>query len=85
MSTPKPGDRVRVIDAGLAAIQAICERDPGFTQPPFRNDEGTVAEVVDDLVYINFDGEDGPGTGACAPYPLSDVRLRAAALKEDQQ
>lgn len=56
-------------------IQAICERAPGFTQPPFRNDEGTVDEVHDGMVYINFDSEAGPGLGACAPYPLADVRL----------
>lgn len=73
MTIFKPGDRVQVHDEGLNMIQAICERDPNFSSS-FRNDCGTVDEVHDGLVYINFDNEDGPGRGACAPYPIADVR-----------
>ena len=69
--TFKPGDRVYVVDPGLAELRAIMRR---AGHEPFPNHHGTVDEVHDGLVYINFDSEDGPGQGSCAPYPVEDVR-----------
>lgn len=63
----KKGDRVYVVDAGLAAIRDIMRRATG--QEPEPNHHGTVEEVWDNEdILIYFD--DGVG----APYPVTDVR-----------
>lgn len=68
----KPGDRVYVIDPGLAKLRAIM-RSAGYE--PFPNHHGTVHELWDnDMVFIFFDSEAGPGLGVGAPYPLAEVR-----------
>ena len=73
MAEFKPGDRVYVIDPGLAQLRAIMRRATGVEPAP--NHHGTVDEVWDDgLVLISFDSEDGPGQGSCAPYPPESVR-----------
>lgn len=67
MTTFSHGDRVYVIDEGLAALRAIMRRATG--QEPKPNHVGTVEEIMDDGdVLIYFD--DGGG----APYPPEDVR-----------
>jgi hypothetical protein len=62
----KPGDRVYVTDPALAAMRDIMRRATGVEPAP--NHHGTVNEIWEDSVLINFD--DGCG----APYPFSEVR-----------
>ena len=63
----KKGDRVYVIDVGLAAMRNIMRNATGVEPAP--NHHGTVEEVWDSgSVLIYFD--DGVG----APYPAADVR-----------
>ncbi|NHA02007.1 hypothetical protein G5V59_26825 [Nocardioides sp. W3-2-3] len=63
----KPGDRVYVVDTGLAALREVMRNATG--QEPAPNHHGTVEEVQDSgSVLIYFD--DGVG----APYPAADVR-----------
>jgi hypothetical protein len=64
----KPGDRVFVIDEGLARLRAIMKQVTG--EEPSPNHHGTVEEIWDNgnTLLIYFD--DGGG----APYPVEDVR-----------
>lgn len=70
MNEFKPGDRVYVIDEGLAQMRAIMARSTGIEKP---NHHGTVDEVWENgaTLLINFD--DGVG----APYPVNEVRALA--------
>lgn len=64
----KPGDRVYVIDPGLAQLREIMRR---AGHEPAPNHHGTIPdEPWDDpeTVLIYFDD------GAAAPYPIGDVR-----------
>lgn len=65
MSELKAGDRVYVIDEGLARLRAILKDATGEAPP---NHHGTIDYITDGQALINFDD------GACAPYPLEDVR-----------
>lgn len=64
-STFTVGDRVYVVDPGLAQLRQIM-RDHGHEPTP--NHHGTVDEVWTDSLLITFDG------GGCAPYATSDCR-----------
>lgn len=75
-----PGDRVYVIDPGLAMLRRIMRDATGQEPPP--NHHGTVHEVWDDAVLIHFDSEDGPGQGSAASYPLGEVRHLPAGSPE---
>jgi len=66
MTTFEPGDRVWVVDPGLEALRDIMRRHDG--KEPAPNHHGTVDEIEDGRVYINFDD------GGCAPYPAAGVR-----------
>ena len=68
----KVGDRVYVMDAGLAQLRGIMRTATGVEPTP--NHHGTVQEIDGETVYVCFDNEDGPGQGQLAPYPISDVR-----------
>jgi hypothetical protein len=72
MSEFKPGDRVYVTDSALARMRQIMREATGVEPAP--NHHGTVDQVARGFVYINFDNEDGPGQGSCAPYPPAEVR-----------
>lgn len=62
----KPGDRVQVIDVGLARLREIMRSSTGEEPPP--NHHGSVYRVEGDEILINFDD------GGCAPYPRQEVR-----------
>lgn len=69
--TFKPGDRVYVLDPGLAELRAIMRR---YGHEPTPNHHGTVHEIEDGMVEIWFDNEDGPGLGQASFYPHDEVR-----------
>ncbi len=71
-----PGDRVYVIDPGLAQLREIMARATGEEPPP--NNQGTVEELwEDETLLIVFDADGVEGAGNAAPYPVSEVRLLA--------
>lgn len=68
-TTFKPGDRVYVIDAGLASLRKIMRDATG--REPAPNHHGTVSAgpwESPGSVLIEFD------EGGAAPYPTGDVR-----------
>lgn len=68
------GDRVFVVDEGLARLRDIMRRATGSAPPP--NHFGTVEEVWDDgTVLIAFDENGIEGAGNVAPYPPGEVFL----------
>lgn len=68
------GQRVYVLDEGLAQLRAVMRRATGSEPKP--NHHGTVAELWDDgeTVLIDFDD------GCAAPYPVAIVRPLADDL-----
>ncbi len=71
MADVKVGDRVYVTDPALASLRRIMREASGTEPAP--NHHGTVDEVDGGMAYIIFDGEDGPATSNCAPYPINEV------------
>lgn len=68
MSNLTVGQRVYVLDQGLAELRSIMLRATGSQPKP--NHRGTIAELWDEgqTVLIDFDD------GAAAPYPVAQVR-----------
>ncbi|MEN0070589.1 MAG: hypothetical protein AAGC63_06225 [Propionicimonas sp.] len=64
------GDRVEVLDPGLAELRRIMRQATG--REPTPNHHGLLQEIDDETGYVLFDD-----TGQTAPYPLTALRRRA--------
>lgn len=64
----KVGDRVRVLDEGLAQIREILSRHGH--EPAVPNDIGYIDEIENGFAFIIFDD-----SGQCAPYRLDECEL----------
>lgn len=64
----KIGDRVRVLDEGLAQIRKILSSH-GY-EPEVPNDTGYIDEIHNGFAYVIFDD-----SGQCAPYRLDECEL----------
>jgi hypothetical protein len=78
MENLKIGDKVEVMDAGLAMLNATMERITGKKQKP--NNYGVVSEIEDGgkTILVEFPiGDDDPEEHSqVAPYPSHQVKLR---------
>ena len=73
MTAWQPGDRVEVLDEGLAQLRAIMRRATGQEPPP--NHHGTVTEVLPDgMLLVTFDENGVEAAGNAAPYLPDEVR-----------
>jgi alkanesulfonate monooxygenase SsuD/methylene tetrahydromethanopterin reductase-like flavin-dependent oxidoreductase (luciferase family) len=64
------GDRVEVLDEGLAMLRRLCP-----DQPP--NHHGRVSEIDGDTIFVEFPIDGGYEHSQCSPYPVSKVRRLA--------
>lgn len=84
MNKFKVGDKVEVIDQGLAMLKATMERITGKKQKP--NNQGTVLEIWDEgkTILVDFPiGDDDPDEHSqSAPYPENAVRLLSKPPQE---